>query len=478
MASVNPIPDALGESDREKTKSGSKLDQLLAQADNAFQANLPGKAAAFYDEAVRIDPQNVHAHHRLAIIADMQKNYQLAESHYTSALKVEPNNLNLLNDLGYSYYLQKKFEEAHAYLSYVLQMDPSNSLAMKNLGLVHAARGETQKAYALLQQGGLDAGESQKKIREALTLASSGSQSTESPGTASLSQTQASPSYTIQPAGGQSGRTTQPANANYSRPQQNPQTNTTQNTSASQPKFQSSPWDDQLSSPRAPTPTRVEKYASPAEPGFSNVGTAPQQPTAYADPDYQLERAALNTGFGSLFPMTSSEEYHRARRARPVSWENQSGSPPQADHAHHQQFGNVNSNQISVQNAHHTQQQLGSSQSVSHAQPKSLAETGRQPSQQPNEQLRYAVPVTQPQFQPQSPTGSYDRFPQPSERTQTAPATRTPNSYDSSPTTYNPFSPQSTTDRSPVQPPPANALREYQQGLRNQSPRFDGSQFR
>lgn len=163
---MKPIPDSLGQSDRDLKQPLSKIDQLLSQADQAFDKKLPAKAAAFYDEAVRMDPANVHAHHRLAIIADMQKNYSLAESHYTAALKVDPNNLNLLNDLGYSYYLQDNYEESEAYLSYVLQMDSSNKLAMKNLGLVLAAQGNAQEAYALLQQGGLNPGESQKKFNK------------------------------------------------------------------------------------------------------------------------------------------------------------------------------------------------------------------------------------------------------------------------------------------------------------------------
>jgi len=446
VASVKPIPDTMGKSDRELKKPLSQSEKLLSQGDQAFDASLLAKAAAFYDEVVRIDPRNVHAHHRLAMIADMQKNYSLAETHYTAALKVDPNNMNLLNDLGYSYYLQQNFDESQAYLSYVLQMDPSNTLAMKNLGLVLAAQGNTQEAYALLQQGGLNPGESQQKIQQAVALANSGSANRNSVGNVSLNTVNPG-SQRIQPTAGEynvGNSNTNSANFGQSNPSMNQFGTGRQALDSNyyEPNFQQGTGDTY----RAPVPTRTEKVANPGNQDYSQYGSDRQQQPAQGPRDYLLERAALNTGFGNLFPITSSEEYHRAQQARPVSWEPAGTESADARRAYYEQFGDPQHGTQNVHNAHHSRTANSESQ-IFYGTPQTPIHQTSTQSQNSGPQSGMRVPVTQPSFSPQTPV-NYDQFP------------RSPR-------------------ESGTENPPRNALREYQEGLQEFQPSpFSQPQYR
>ncbi|MDG2390753.1 MAG: tetratricopeptide repeat protein [Planctomycetaceae bacterium] len=473
VASVRPIPDSLGQSDRDLKQPLSKIDQLLSQADQAFDKKLPAKAAAFYDEAVRMDPANVHAHHRLAMIADMQENYSLAESHYTAALKVDSNNLNLLNDLGYSYYLQHNYEESQAYLSYVLQMDPSHHLAMKNLGLVLAAQGNTQEAYALLQQGGLNPGESQQKIQQAMAHASQRSVNRNPSGIVSLNNNTNPGTQRIQPTAGEynfpNHNSTRNNNFNSSLDQFG-----TGNSRSNQPSsfYESNHQQDLRNSPHAPVPTRVEKPANPND--YSQYDSNRSQQSDQGRQDYLLERAALNTGFGNLFPITSSEEYHRAQQARPVSWEQAPAETADARRAYYEQFGNPPNGTPNVHNAHHPPPSAASTPNFYRSPQTPVQQTGMQ-SQNSGSQNRYAVPVTQPSSQPQSPA-QYDQFPQ-----NTAPHSQSPDPYQQPTGTSMPTygSPSQNTGAMNTQNPPRNALREYQQGLQEfESSPFNQTQYR
>ncbi|GEM_PF-1644472 len=469
VASVKPIPDSLGQSDRDLKQPLSKIDQLLSQADQAFDKKLPAKAAAFYDEAVRMDPANVHAHHRLAIIADMQKNYSLAESHYTAALKVDPNNLNLLNDLGYSYYLQDNYEESEAYLSYVLQMDSSNKLAMKNLGLVLAAQGNAQEAYALLQQGGLNPGESQKKIQQAMAQASESSVNRNPSGIVSLNNTNPG-TQNIQPTAGE-----------YNFPNHNSVRDNNANSSVNQFGGENSrtsqPWSygesnsqqDLRNSPHAPMPTRVEKPANPND--YSQYDSHHPQQSDQDRQDYLLERAALNTGFGNLFPITSAEEYHLAQQARPVSWEQSPAETADARRAYYEQFGNPPNGTPNIHNAHHAQPSANSTPNFHRSSQTPIHQTALQ-SENSGSQNRQSVPVTQPSFQPQPPV-QYDQFPR-----STTPQGQSANQYQQ-PTGNSEPTYGTNTGAMNQQNPPRNALREYQQGLQEfESSPFNQPQYR
>ncbi|MCH7688970.1 MAG: tetratricopeptide repeat protein, partial [Planctomycetes bacterium] len=121
------------------------------------------EAKKFYDLVLRTDPDNVTAHHRLAVIADKQQNFQTAERHYQTALRHRPYDSDLLADIGYSYFLQKRFEDSEQYLSKALQSNPSHLRTLNNLGLLYGTLGDYDRALEMLRRTG-----SESEAREKL----------------------------------------------------------------------------------------------------------------------------------------------------------------------------------------------------------------------------------------------------------------------------------------------------------------------
>lgn len=471
-ASVKPIPDSLGQSDRDDNQPMSEIDRLLTRADQAYQSELLTNSAAFYDEVVRLDPENVHAHHRLAIIADRQKNYPLAESHYIAALNIQPENTNLLNDLGYSYYLQKKFQDSEAYLKYVLEQNPGNTLAMKNLGLVYAAQGNSQQAYALFQRGGLSPGEIQKQMQVAAAHAGQAPSSQSSRGVASTANPRGTASTGVQPVGGeasmnQRGNSATPANFSQESPQN-----------------QYPPM-----SPNSPVPSHNSQKFQGTDPRWAENPTYPQQSnyspsnssnTRSGPSNFELERAALNTGFGNLFPMTSPQEHHRAHQTRPVSWEHEGLSPEAAQHAYHEQFGDQRMTGSHVERAHYQGQGVpaipASSSGMNHdVSPESNQFGSQNQRPQSNGNNRYASPISHGSASANIQTPpSYDQFPQQPPSRPAFQSESQSNYPGSQPPFSDPYTPEQTLNNGPQ-----NALREYQQGIRNeQSAPFSPSTYR
>lgn len=106
-----------------------------------------------FRKALKLKPKgNVDSLHGLAVVADLEKNYQVAEQHYQLALAQAPGDTNILGNLGYSYLLQNRLQESERYLSRASQIDPGNVDAVKHLGEVYAKLGQPGKAQSVLAQ--------------------------------------------------------------------------------------------------------------------------------------------------------------------------------------------------------------------------------------------------------------------------------------------------------------------------------------
>jgi hypothetical protein len=138
----------------EVRQDGGDLGDVLRRGHHAEEDGDIRQAKVFYRKALDIDPENPLAHHRLAIIADSERDFRTAEEHYLAALSVKGNDPNLLSDLGYSFLLQNRSDESKYYLQQALKEDPSHERALNNLGLLHARQGDYDGALALFQQTG------------------------------------------------------------------------------------------------------------------------------------------------------------------------------------------------------------------------------------------------------------------------------------------------------------------------------------
>lgn len=128
--------------------SASKVDELVrtgqAKIREAGQ-NDPIKLQQARDvlsEALALDPSSTSAHHSMAIVADLQQDWQMAELHYKQALQAKPQDASLLNDIGYSYLLQNRFHEATQYLNQALQFSPQHERAHVNMALLSLKSGD------------------------------------------------------------------------------------------------------------------------------------------------------------------------------------------------------------------------------------------------------------------------------------------------------------------------------------------------
>jgi len=138
--------------------------EVAAWYQDQDERRLP-RARMHFETVLSQDPRHLRAHHGLAIIADLEKNWTLAERHYQQALAQNPNDSDLLGDLGYSYFLQERFSESEQYSQRALQANPDNVKARRHLADALARQGKTGQAQEIYAQI-LPASEVQKALAE------------------------------------------------------------------------------------------------------------------------------------------------------------------------------------------------------------------------------------------------------------------------------------------------------------------------
>ncbi len=125
--------------------------QALSQAGNSPERSvLLAEATDAFRQVLRLDSDNAAAWHGLAIVSDLNEDWDLAEMNYKRALALRRDDVHLLNDLGYSYLLQKRYDEASRYLARALQIDPHYEKASINLAILDVQRGRREQALARL----------------------------------------------------------------------------------------------------------------------------------------------------------------------------------------------------------------------------------------------------------------------------------------------------------------------------------------
>lgn len=354
-AGLQSVTDSQGSADLSGSGRTSEVETMLEQGDSAYAEGDLQQAAGRYQEALSLDPQNVHAHHRLAIIHDQQHDYATAEQHYEAALKSEPENVMILNDLGYSYYLQRRYEDSAAHLEYILAIQPGDQLAMRNLALVRAAKGDIQQAYTLFQQGGVEPGESRQLIQQAVARAREGTATTRG-NQMGIAATNSQPPGTSSVEGVATLASDNPADAGTKSSPSSPGRASTQlprgDAFRPRPDLESAYGLSTQPSAGNPDPSRRPEasngqYAFPHDDANSQLSLAHQEgPSNYAvervsySPPYsqqeakeELIRIALNTGYGNLFPVISSEDCYPTQRDFAADY------GTDARNAYYEQFG-------------------------------------------------------------------------------------------------------------------------------------------
>lgn len=153
---TTPMPDSLKDKiakKNEQNKQTTQLAELIKEGDQLRKNGQLDDANIVYNKALAMSPDNPTIHHRMAIVADNQHQFPLADEHYQAALRARPRDVNLLSDLGYSYSLRGDTRQAELTLKEALAIDPYHKGAMANLGSIYAQQNRHEDALAMFRTG-------------------------------------------------------------------------------------------------------------------------------------------------------------------------------------------------------------------------------------------------------------------------------------------------------------------------------------
>ena len=127
----------------------------LAVADQLDQSGSVLDAITQFENVRRLDPGNLHAARRLAVLYDRQGQFDKAEVEYRKVFKSLPRDADLLNDWGWHYYQASDWKEAENKLRTALQLNGSLPRARCNLALAIGQQGRLEEAYRTFCESGL-----------------------------------------------------------------------------------------------------------------------------------------------------------------------------------------------------------------------------------------------------------------------------------------------------------------------------------
>ncbi|MEX2286493.1 MAG: tetratricopeptide repeat protein, partial [Planctomycetaceae bacterium] len=131
--------------------TGESMDALLSRADSEVQRGDLEEAKSTYRQVLALKADHPVAHHRLAIIADRQNDFEAANFHYEFARRSKGADPDLLNDMGYSCFLQGDYKESERLLRQALEVRPTHRDALSNLGRLYSVQGKYSAAASILR---------------------------------------------------------------------------------------------------------------------------------------------------------------------------------------------------------------------------------------------------------------------------------------------------------------------------------------
>ncbi len=111
----------------------------------------PQKAMAFYQEALKVNPQNAKASLAMGLALSGLDRADDAEKYYREAIRQDPTNSQSHNNLGLWYDRQGQPEEARRCFLKAIELKPSSFQAHNNLGMMYGKSGQNEKAREELE---------------------------------------------------------------------------------------------------------------------------------------------------------------------------------------------------------------------------------------------------------------------------------------------------------------------------------------
>ncbi|HEY5624699.1 MAG TPA: tetratricopeptide repeat protein, partial [Gammaproteobacteria bacterium] len=117
-----------------------------------MELNMTPEAREHLLAAAAAKPTLWRTHNALGILADRDRDHELAIEHYAKALEINAASPMILNNIGYSRLLSGNLDQAARDFYQATQIDPDYLPAWSNLGLVYARRGWYWDAVEILSR--------------------------------------------------------------------------------------------------------------------------------------------------------------------------------------------------------------------------------------------------------------------------------------------------------------------------------------
>lgn len=141
------LPGSTHTANKEELAPDQAVRACLAVAQNLEKSGSEEAALQQYEKVLRLDPANLEASRRLAVLYDRQCEYAKADAEYQKLVTVRSRDADLFNDWGYSFYQRTRWKEAEERLRRALEIDPKHKRARSNLGLVLGQQGRYDEAF-------------------------------------------------------------------------------------------------------------------------------------------------------------------------------------------------------------------------------------------------------------------------------------------------------------------------------------------
>lgn len=128
------------------------LAQLLAEADNLYNAGRLPEALAVYQAVVEQDANQAAAHSRIGAIRAQTGDLPGAEHALLLALQIDPRLPQAHSNLGNLYYSRGSFAEALAKYQEATALDPDNPIYYENLHAAYKKLGKYEEAITALKR--------------------------------------------------------------------------------------------------------------------------------------------------------------------------------------------------------------------------------------------------------------------------------------------------------------------------------------
>src|SRR5436189_1094386 len=129
----------------------AQAESVLERADEAFRQGNSDRAATLARQALARDPNAVHGHMILGIIAAQRNQWETSNRHFEAVVRLEPTNPYGYFYLGQARLYQRQWDKAIQYFTKALQFQyPERERLMIELAMAQSEAGRPQQALSLL----------------------------------------------------------------------------------------------------------------------------------------------------------------------------------------------------------------------------------------------------------------------------------------------------------------------------------------